>query len=122
MRAIIASMNPGPTDRTILFTNLQGESNVQKRKLWIGVVLALALLCSGLVFAQKKPAQNVSAKRHPNIAAAQRLAGQAYQKVVAAQQANEWDLEGHAQKAKDLLDQANQELKKAAEASNTEHK
>jgi F0F1-type ATP synthase membrane subunit b/b' len=85
-------------------------------------VLALLLMCTSFVFAQKKPAQNVSPKRHPNLAAAQRLSAQAYQKVVAAQQANEWDLQGHAQKAKELLDQANQELKQAAEASNDNHK
>ena len=88
------------------------------------LILALALLlaCTALVFAQKKPAQNVSSKRHPNLAAAQKLSANAYQKVLAAQQANEWDLDGHAQKAKDLLDQANQELKQAAEASNANHK
>lgn len=84
-------------------------------------LMAFLLLCTGMVFAQKKPAQNVSPKRHPNLAAAQKLSAQAYQKVVAAQQANEWDLGGHAQKAKELLDQANQELKQAAEASNANH-
>ena len=35
-----------------------------------------------------------------------------------AQKANEWDLQGHAQRAKNLLDQVNNELKLAAEASN----
>jgi hypothetical protein len=40
---------------------------------------------------------------------------------VDAQRANEWDLAGHAQKAKELLDQVNNELKLAAEASN-QHK
>ena len=38
--------------------------------------------------------------------------------VTAAQQANEWDMAGHAQKAKDLLDQVNSELKLAAQAAN----
>jgi hypothetical protein len=55
-------------------------------------------------------------------AAAQRLSEQAYQKIVAAQQANEWDMEGHAQKAKELLDQVNQQLKPAAEWANKNHK
>jgi hypothetical protein len=64
----------------------------------------------------------VSGGKHPNLAAAQRLSHQAFEKIVAAQQANEWDLAGHAQKAKDLLDQANRELKQAAEASNRNHK
>jgi transketolase len=38
------------------------------------------------------------------IAAAQRLSKQAWEKIVAAQRANEWDMKGHAQKAKELLD------------------
>ena len=61
---------------------------------------------------------NVSPKLHPNIAAAQKLSRQAYNKIVAAQKANEYDLEGHAQRAKELLDQVNEELKLAAEAAN----
>jgi len=64
------------------------------------------------------PKKNISAARHPNLAAAQRLSQQAFEKIVAAQQANEWDMQGHAQKAKDLLDQANKELKAAAQAAN----
>lgn len=89
-----------------------------KKSVFVSIVLALALLCTGFASAQKKPVQNVSGTRHPNLAAAQRLSANAYEKVVAAQKANEWDMEGHAQKAKELLDQANQELKKAAEAAN----
>lgn len=54
--------------------------------------------------------------RH-HLAAAQWLTQQAYQEIVAAQQANEWDRQGHAQKAKELLDAANRELKEAAEAT-----
>lgn len=74
------------------------------------------LLLGGIAIAQ--PKRNVSAARHPNIAAAQRLCEQAWQKIGAAQEANEWDMQGHAQKAKELLDQANKELKLAAEAAN----
>lgn len=65
------------------------------------------------------PAQNVSGKRHPNLAAAQHLTGQAFEKITAAQQANEFDMAGHAAKAKELLDQANNELKQAAETANS---
>jgi hypothetical protein len=64
------------------------------------------------------PSQNISAKHHPNLASAQHLATQAYDKVVAAQKANEFDLGGHAAKAKDLLEQATRELKAAAETAN----
>jgi F0F1-type ATP synthase membrane subunit b/b' len=77
-----------------------------------------ALLTVGAVAFAQKPVTNVSAARHPNIAAAQRLSQQAYEKIDAAQQANEWDMNGHAQKAKALLDQVNNELKQAALAAN----
>jgi hypothetical protein len=71
----------------------------------------------GIAVAQR-PEKDVSKQRHPNLAAAQRLSEQAWQRVVDAQKANEWDLGGHAQKAKDLLDEVNRELKLAAETSN----
>jgi hypothetical protein len=83
-------------------------------------VLKLAgalVLLGGLAIAQM-PKQNVSGRRHPNLAAAQRLSQQAWEKIVAAQQANEWDMQGHAQKAKNLLDEVNRELKMAAESAN----
>jgi hypothetical protein len=70
------------------------------------------------VLLAQKPAQNVSPKRHPNLAAAQRLSEQAFQRITAAQQANEWDMNGHAAKAKELLEQANNELRQAATAAN----
>jgi F0F1-type ATP synthase membrane subunit b/b' len=86
-------------------------------------MLGIALLFGSLVFAQMKPpAENISPKRHPNLAAAQRLCDQAFEKIQAAQSANEWDLDGHAAKAKELLDQASRELKQAARASNQNHK
>jgi hypothetical protein len=71
-----------------------------------------------VVLAQKPPADNINPRRHPNLAAAQRLSTQAFEKIVAAQEANERDMDGHAQKAKELLDQVNRELKEAAEAAN----
>jgi membrane protein required for beta-lactamase induction len=85
------------------------------RRTQIGI-LALLLLASLAVYAA--PARNVNPHRHPNLAAAQRLAHQAFEKVNAAQKANEWDMGGHAAKAKELLDQVNNELKQAAEAAN----
>jgi hypothetical protein len=80
-------------------------------------VLLVLLLIGGVALAQR-PKDNVSPGRHPNLAAAQRLSQQAYEKIIAAQEANEWDMQGHAQKAKNLLDQVNQQLKLAAEAAN----
>jgi hypothetical protein len=94
---------------------------MKKTKLALGAVLSLALVCSGLAVAQM-PKDNVNGHKHPNLAAAQRLSRDAWEKVSAAQQANEWDMEGHAAKAKELLDQVNNELKLAAEAANHNHK
>jgi len=87
----------------------------------IKLLLGAALLCGGIIIAQQ-PVQNVNPHHHPNLAAAQRLSEQAYQKIVAAQEANEWDMQGHAQKAKELLEQVNQQLKLAAEAANKNRK
>jgi F0F1-type ATP synthase membrane subunit b/b' len=85
----------------------------------LGSILSLGLLFGSLVYGQMgMPQQNVSGKRHPNLAAAQRLCEQAFEKIQAAQQANEFDMSGHAAKAKELLDQANHELKQAAESAN----
>lgn len=82
----------------------------------VAVILAVLLVVAGVVLAQ--PKENISKGRHPNLAAAQRFSQQAWEKIVAAQEANEWDLAGHAQKAKNLLDEVNKELKLAAETSN----
>jgi hypothetical protein len=90
------------------------EERVMKRTLLLAVA---AVLLSAVVFAQK-PVRDISHKRHPNLAAAQRLTQQAWEKIGAAQQANEFDMQGHARKARELLDQANNELKLAAEAAN----
>ena len=62
--------------------------------------------------------QQVSKALHPNLAAAQGFIERAINKITAAQQANEYDMGGHAAKAKALLDQAFVEIKLAAEAAN----
>jgi F0F1-type ATP synthase membrane subunit b/b' len=82
------------------------------------VSLSIALAAPlGLALA-KEPVKNVSKERHPNLAAAQKLSADAFAKLEAAQKANEYDMDGHAQKAKDLLKQANDEIKLAAESAN----
>jgi hypothetical protein len=65
------------------------------------------------------PAVDISAARHPHLAAAQQEIQKAWQKMVEAQKANDWDMDGHAQKAKELLAQATKDLKSAALAANT---
>jgi hypothetical protein len=96
-----------------------------KRNAFLGSMLSIGLLLGSLAYAQKgnnPPPETVNGKKHPNLAAAQRLCDQAYEKISAGQQANEWDMEGHAAKAKELLDQASKEIKEAAVASNKGHK
>ena len=69
--------------------------------------------------AGQAPAVDISAARHPHLAAAQQEIQKAWQKMVEAQKANDWDMDGHAQKAKELLAQATKDLKSAALAANT---
>jgi ATP sulfurylase len=83
----------------------------------LNVVLGSLLILGGVALAQR-PKEDIDPARHPNMAAAQRFTRQAWDKMVAAQTANEFDLGGHAQKAKEALDVADREMKLAAVASN----
>jgi hypothetical protein len=56
--------------------------------------------------------------RHPNLLEAQELCHHAWTKIVDAQKANEFDLGGHAQKAKEHLEVAEREIRQAAEFAN----
>lgn len=87
------------------------------RKELLAAVVGLGLVTGGVMIAQDHPEHDIG-RRHPNLMAAQRLVDQAFNKITAAQQANEFDMDGHAAKAKELLEQANHELKEAAEAAN----
>ncbi len=87
------------------------------RRRILAPIFGAMLLLGGIATAQR-PGRNISAARHPNLAAAQRLSQEAWDKISAAQAANEWDMEGHAKKAKELLGQVNDELKLAAQAAN----
>jgi hypothetical protein len=80
--------------------------------------LLVLTLAGPFGFAFAGPAVNVSPHRHPNLAAAQQLSAEAFERLNAAQQANEFDLGGHAAHAKQLLMQANDEIKAAALAAN----
>ena len=74
------------------------------KKIVLAVVVAAFLGAGGAAYARPK---------HPNIVAAHRLVMKAVRRIEAAQKANEFDLGGHAAKAKDLLMQAEGELKQA---------
>jgi hypothetical protein len=81
-------------------------------------ILATAFLIAPAASYADEPAQNISASKHGNLAAAQNFTKQAFDKMTAAQKANEFDLGGHAGRAKQLLDQAANEMKLAAIAAN----
>lgn len=83
----------------------------------LGLATAILFVPSTLAFAQH-PKENVNPAHHPNIAAAERLVAQANQRIIDAQKANEFDMAGHAEKARQLLVQVDNELKLAAEAAN----
>jgi hypothetical protein len=82
------------------------------RSLLGSALAAAALVCitQPAIGAQgNEPVENIDWSHHPNLAAAQDLSRQAFDKMTAAQQANEYDLGGHAGHAKDLLRQASWE-------------
>ena len=72
------------------------------RQLISAGILSVALM-TGTVASANKPVTNVSGKKHPNLAAAQRLVEQAYDKITAAQKANEYQLGGNAAKVFTLV-------------------
>jgi hypothetical protein len=57
--------------------------------------------------------------RHPNLAAANDLVRRAFDEASAAQQSNDYQLGGHANRAKQLLAQAADEIRLAAQSSET---
>jgi len=85
-------------------------------------MIVSCVLAGFLFFGIAAYAGNVSKTRHPNLAAAQMFIEKAVNKVTLAQKANEYDMDGHAAKAKELLDQAYIEIKLAAEAANENRK
>jgi hypothetical protein len=87
------------------------------RKIVFSLILSMLMLSGSAAFA-REPVQNVNPYRQPNIAEAQRLSRLAYENIVAAQRANEYDMGGHAQRAKELLQMVNRELRLAVEAAN----
>jgi hypothetical protein len=79
-------------------------------------LLAALLLC-GATLAQE-PVEDISPKVHPNLAAAQKHVVEANAAIATAQKDNRYDMKGHAEKARQLLVEVNNELKAAAEAAN----
>ncbi len=86
-----------------------------KHKMQITGAALFALLTCGLALFAQSPVVTINPNRHGNLWSAQQSIALAYKKINAAQRANHNKLGGHAAKAKDLLNQANQELTMAAE-------
>jgi len=86
-----------------------------------GKITAFAVAAIGLlgsVAIAQSPFVNIDRNRHGNLAAAQQYIVQAYGRVSDAQHANHDRLGGHAQRAKELLTEANEELRLAADTAN----
>jgi F0F1-type ATP synthase membrane subunit b/b' len=94
---------------------------MNRKRFYLSGALAVGLTLVGVAFAQR-PVTDIDPSRHANLAEAQQHVVQAYNKVVEAQKANKDELGGHAEKAIELLDQANRELKAAAEFADHYHK
>ena len=88
-----------------------------KATLLAPVALLAALACPGVLAAQA-PVVNIDPERHGNLSAAQEYIVMSWQRINRAQQANNDQLGGHAQKAKELLEQADAELRAAADVAN----
>lgn len=80
------------------------------------ILLTSALL--SVVMIAQEPVEDIDAGRHPHLAGAQRLVVQANREIAEAQRDNRYDMKGHAERARQLLVQVNNELKLAAEAAN----
>lgn len=87
------------------------------KKTLFAISFSTLMLASSAAFAEQ-PALNISQRMHPHLAAAQKHSSQAHYRIRLAQRANRNQLNGHAQKAKELLVEANHELKLAAKAAN----
>ena len=89
-----------------------------KKDMLIGFTLGMVLSASMLSLAQA-PAVDIG-NRHGNLRAAQQYILSAWQRIGQAQRDNDGQLAGHAQRAKNLLVEANEELRLAANVSNAE--
>jgi len=85
-----------------------------KKVKYSAMAVTLGLMLMGIAFAQA-PETDISPTRHPDLAEAQHHVVQAYGKIVESQKANKDQLGGHAEKAIQLVEQPNHELKEAAE-------
>ncbi len=87
----------------------------------ITATLSVFLFC--MVMVAQNPVSNIDKKKNMNLAEAQRLVAEANNYIAAAQrdaERDKHDMKGHAEKARQLLVEANQELKAAYDALEAE--
>jgi hypothetical protein len=88
------------------------KSSLFRNLIVICVIIALSSACATV------HSRRVNPRLHPNLAAAQNFVERAMNRISSAQVANEFDMNGHAARAKVLLDEAYTEIKLAALAAN----
>jgi hypothetical protein len=92
-----------------------------KKAVLMGVALCGAFSLGVMARPQGGPPPVDVGDRHGNMRAAQQLIQQAWFKVDEAQKDNNYNLGGHAGRAKELLSQASGEIKASAEDANHHH-
>ena len=80
--------------------------------------LVAAMLVTATAAIAQEPVQNIG-MRHGNLHAAQQSVREAFDYITKAQIDNRYDLGGHAGRAKELLREASDELKMAAQTVNS---
>ncbi len=78
---------------------------------------SVSILAFCIVIAAQEPVVDIDRRVHPNLATAQEHIVEANRYIAAAQQDNRYDMKGHAEKARQFLMEADQELRAAAMAT-----
>lgn len=108
-----------PTKTGPKIASTKKENTLKRRNTVVTTIASLSLLCSMAVAQDAQaPYVNIDPNRHGNLASAQNYILQAYNCISDAQHDNHGQLGGHAARAKDLLSQANDELRLAADEAN----
>jgi hypothetical protein len=94
---------------------------MKDKRLLIGIVLGSSLAFGCATQAQQGPVVNIG-ERHGNLRDAQSHLVEAYRLIGDAQRANNDRLGGHAQRARELLTQADAELRQAADVANEDRR
>ena len=87
---------------------------MKTKNIVLSSALAGVLVCAGIAVAQA-PSENIDPHRYGNLADAQHHIVEAYQKIGEAERENKDQLGGHAEKAQQLLSDADRELRAAAD-------